>query len=483
MDNVRIASTPTAGLRPLGSAGQRSHALLVDTLERHLSRAHAALFAEPVMAPDGASLDWYASIDGEPVPFPATTGALREEAQARLQRLTSDIVALASRLQTSARDDERHRGEALQRALEFPDESFIHIVDGHPILTGWAYAHEDSSRPVGNLSAWLAGPAAAPAVAPTAATPAVEAPPAAAAEPVPTTVSSLAAPTERAPFPWLQLLLWLLLALLLTLLFLRLVAPCGVGFPGRVWAEDVGLVDRCPVGAATADRRLDELALENQRGAVLRADIERLLREVAFAENACRQPPATPRRPAATPAPGPTIPADDEARAAPPPAPQAPAAPPEIRPAGRAVVTPADLDGERRDFEDRLEASEAADGDLTVTLKWNDPSDLDLAVVCPGGERLSGASRNACGGVHEIDANAADDPAARPRPVEHAFWASRPPRGDYRVLVTLYAYRETPAGTPIPFQVRVTGDEVDEIVEARVEGSGQSIEVLNITVP
>jgi hypothetical protein len=494
MDNVRIASTPTSGLRPLGSSGQRAHALLVGTLERHLGRAHAELFAEPVMAPDGATIDWYAALDGDPVPMPAASGRLREEAQARLERLTQDIVGLAGRLEASASEEDRQRAEALRRALQYPDESFIHVVDGRPVLTGWAYAHEDSTRPVGNLTAWLTRPAPPdPGPTPSAATAAETT--RSAGDGSPAVARTLAAPAARRPFPWLQLLLWLLLAVLLTLLFVQLVRPCGVGFPGRAWAEEVGLVDRCPGAATVADGSDAALAAAAEREAQLRGDIRRLLREIAFDDNACRQEQAVrPTRPAspapASPAPaapgapddaaGPSAPAPDR-RAAPAATPPSPAAP-RLTPNDRAAA-PTAPEAERDDFRDRLAQTGGGDGALTVSLKWDDPSDLDLTVLCPGDQRLSGASPRACGGVHEVDANAADDPDARPRPVEHAVWSQAPAAGAYEVLVTLYAYRETPPGTEIPFQVRVAGGKLDDVVSASVAGAGASVNVLQITVP
>ncbi len=493
MQNARIASTPTSGLRPLGSSGQRSHALLVGTLERHLDRSHAELFAEPVMAPDGATIDWYAALDGDPVPMPEATGRLRDEAQARLERLTQDIVALAGRLEASASEEDRQRAQALRSALQYPDESFIHVVDGRPVLTGWAWAHEDSTRPVGNLTAWLARPAPPePGPPPSAATTA-ETTRTAADEP-PAVASTLAAPAARRPFPWLQLLLWLLLAILLTLLFVQLVRPCGVGFPGRAWAEEVGLVDRCPQVATVADEADAALAAEAEREAQLHADIERLLREIAFTENACRQEQAVrPARPApqapASPSPtapdatddatGPSAPSSDRRAATP--ASTTPAAP-RLTPNDR-VTAPTEPEAERDDFRDRLARTGGGDGALTVSLKWDDPSDLDLTVLCPGDQRLSGASRRACGGVHAVDANAADDHHAGPRPVEHAVWSKAPAAGAYEVLVTLYAYRQTPPGTEIPFQVRVAGGEVDEVVIASVAGAGATVNVLQITVP
>ena len=151
MDGQRIVTTTTAGLRPLGASGQRSHALLVDTLRRHLSQAHADLFAEPVPTPDGAQIDWYAAIEGPATPIEKADPAGRERAQAELGRLVADIERLAEQLERSPAAEDQQRAAALRHALRYPDDGYLWTVDGHPVVTAWAHVHEDARRPAASL--------------------------------------------------------------------------------------------------------------------------------------------------------------------------------------------------------------------------------------------------------------------------------------------------------------------------------------------
>eukprot|EP00996_Jenningsia_fusiforme_P000968 NODE_1882_length_1370_cov_23.903104_g1703_i0.p1 GENE.NODE_1882_length_1370_cov_23.903104_g1703_i0~~NODE_1882_length_1370_cov_23.903104_g1703_i0.p1 ORF type:complete len:249 (+),score=55.99 NODE_1882_length_1370_cov_23.903104_g1703_i0:51-749(+) len=80
-------------------------------------------------------------------------------------------------------------------------------------------------------------------------------------------------------------------------------------------------------------------------------------------------------------------------------------------------------------------------GELRVSLMWNDPSDLDLHVVPPSGERIYfGHKESLCGGWLDVDMNATGGGASL-EPVENVIWASSP-SGHYRVKVVNYAPRK-----------------------------------------
>ena len=451
MDGQRIATTTTAGLRPLGGSGQRSHALLVDTLRRHLSEAHAELFAEPVPTPDGAQIDWYAAIEGSAVPFGRADAARREQAQAELGRLVADIEQLADRLERSAAVEDQQRAAALRHALRFPDESFLWIVDGHPVVTAWAHVHEDSGRPSATLSAWVrrVPPRPAPASPPIATpVPTPEAPPPAGTT---TLASAPAVPIEERRSSWLGLLLWLLLFLLLLAIALKLLPACGVGFPGRAVLEGAGLLDRCPgVLAATRDR--SALEREALRQDVLESEIDRLRRELALHDNACRSLAA--REPA---------PADEIGP---------------IQPQDGAAPEPED---QEEAFDERVEREGGETGAMTISLLWEGRADLDLVVRCPSGEIIDYNRINGCGGRLQIDMNA-NAATMSDAPIEHVVWSEGSVQpGNYDVEVRLYARRDQ--AVPIPFQVRVTVGEEQQFFEGSVARDGDTAQVTTVQIP
>jgi hypothetical protein len=452
MDSFRIASTTTAGLRPLGASGQRSHALLVDTLRRHLSQAHADLFAEPVPTPDGAQIDWYAAIEGVATRFDQADPASREGAQAELGRLAADIEQLALRLEHSPAAEDKQRAAALRHALRYPDDSFLWIVDGHPAVTAWAHVHEDVGRPAASLSAWVQRtpprPGRAPAAVPGAA------PSQTAAQTGPATViSAPALLIEERRSPWLGLLLWLLLLLLLLAIALKLLPACGVGFPGREALEQAGILDRCPdVLAATQDR--SALEREGLRQDVLESEIDRLRRDLALRENECRSlaaraPIEDPERRADTGDPGVAEIPDDEAQ--------------------------------EEAFDERVEREGGETGAMTISLVWQGQSDLDLLIRCPTGEVINYNRTSGCGGRLQIDMNASTN-AMSDTPIEHVVWPEGNVQpGGYDVGVKLYARREQ--GGPIPFQVRVTVGEEEQFFDGSVANDGDVAGVTTVEIP
>lgn len=387
--DVFIASTPTAGLTPLGPANQRSLVLLGDVLRERLSPAHAALFADPVPGEFGDRFDWYAPQGGKPIPFARLSDTERATLRAELETRCAEIAALGSALKASADIQEKAIGEALANAVEIPSEDAIYALrsaaDGalSPILINWGWVRKEEREVRGVLSARASRlVASAPAGGTAAAAVAVRALPGA----VP-----VAAAAPWALLPWLLVLGWTLLGLLLACMLWLLVYPCGL-FPGRI-------AYFCPAPVVVS---ADPLAAERL---VLEDQIAALEREIAAQEGMCR-----PLTPALAPLP-PPIPAPASAREQPP--------------------APDDLDARLQDRGGRL-------GDLNFALFWDSVDDLDIHVTCPSGGRVYYGARSACGGRLDVDANVGANGLTDP--VENIVF-SNPASGRYEVRVHLFANR------------------------------------------
>mmetsp|Transcript_15096 Transcript_15096/g.23020 ORF Transcript_15096/g.23020 Transcript_15096/m.23020 type:complete len:325 (-) Transcript_15096:327-1301(-) len=91
----------------------------------------------------------------------------------------------------------------------------------------------------------------------------------------------------------------------------------------------------------------------------------------------------------------------------------------------------------------RLEREQAKTGAITVSLAWNDPSDLDLHAyvhTCKGNnDHIFYSNKKAAGGVLDVDMHASGG-AIVDEPVENIYWAE-PPAGEYRVEVKLFKLR------------------------------------------
>ncbi|MGH7117827.1 MAG: hypothetical protein ACREFP_02340 [Acetobacteraceae bacterium] len=150
MAAVLIATTRQDELEPLGTGGHRAISVaptLRATLLRSLSAEHAALLAEPYPNPGRGEIDWYAESAGEAVPLPVLPPAARAEAEAKLARLGDDIRGLADRLASSRSDADRFLGEMLRLAIVVPDQSYVRLAAGRPVLVGWGHRGADPRYP------------------------------------------------------------------------------------------------------------------------------------------------------------------------------------------------------------------------------------------------------------------------------------------------------------------------------------------------
>jgi hypothetical protein len=139
----RIATTSARDLQPLGTGGQLVIATaptLLALLARELSPAHAALFAEPQPNSARGEVDWYAEGSGPALPLDQLPPDQRATIEARLDRLSDDIRALAGRLRQAPDESERFLAAMLDLALRLPGPDAIRARNGQPVLVGWGHA-------------------------------------------------------------------------------------------------------------------------------------------------------------------------------------------------------------------------------------------------------------------------------------------------------------------------------------------------------
>ncbi|TCP76977.1 MULTISPECIES: SrfA family protein [Pseudomonas] len=249
MRGVLLRSGRSEHFTALGETGQPVYraALQIREAIRRKYPEHPELIehlAIPQSDEQGRTIDWYSDRPGDVIPWSSATEEERAPARVQLEVLQSKINALSNTLlgldangqpsataRKAAEGDNAVFGKLLTCVVPFPDENFVYLVDGRPVLTFWGFIHagaERSRQPLHCLyprTAPIAEPVATPPVPPAAPI----APAAAAAAVAP------AAAVARLPWwrNWRWLLpLLLLLALLLLLLFgLRGCIP-GVNLSG-----------------------------------------------------------------------------------------------------------------------------------------------------------------------------------------------------------------------------------------------------------
>ncbi|WP_412508885.1 hypothetical protein [Roseovarius sp. SYSU LYC5161] len=400
-----LANTSVEGLRPLGTAPQRSFELVTGTVRDACGARHAALFAEPVAAQHGNSFDWYATAAGTPAPLADLSEDEATAARDILDGLVADIRRHADTLLRSKDPDDQRLGEALANALEIPGEDAIFVLrtentdDGaalQPVLVNWAWVRDEQKSVRGVLTGVDKRPAPGHAATPR--------PP---APPHPGATAAVTPGRGTMLWWWLVWLGWALLALLIAMVIYLLIEPCALR--AAIFPDD------CPRDTVQPATPEDERRL-------LQDNIARLERQIAMADRAC-QPDI-----AALPIPDlpdPTRPVEDTDKAA--------------------------LHDEQ--INDRAERSGATRGDLTFTVIWDGPDDLDLHVTCPAGDTLSFLNDNVCNGRLDVDSNAQEIAVD---PIENAYF-SDPPPGSYGVRVHLYRDRDGAAQRSFTLQIRDGG--------------------------
>jgi hypothetical protein len=147
-----------------------------------------------------------------------------------------------------------------------------------------------------------------------------------------------------------------------------------------------------------------ELRGEQERETRLRSEIARLAQGLGDRRVGCSAPPLSERAEAIPPEAAPNIPAS---------------------PLGQTDLERAEKEG-------------AKTGKIQIVLAWDDSNDLDLAVICPSGERIDWRTPRACGGELDIDQNLSN---IVPNPVENIVFATSPAPGRYEVRVANAQYR------------------------------------------
>jgi len=199
----------------LGENGQPVYASALqirETLRLRRQGALADCLAIPQANERGDRLDWYAPFSGR---VKSWLGASDHERRAALQQLTAcqqDMQDLSTRARAAENPSMRLFGALLSKTLHFPDQQYVYLVDGKPVITFWGFVDAQArSRDDAlaclrdtleeNLPVALAEPLPELPAAPVAAEPVIVAEPEPAPEPEeePLPVAAAAEPEPVAP--------------------------------------------------------------------------------------------------------------------------------------------------------------------------------------------------------------------------------------------------------------------------------------------
>jgi uncharacterized protein YfaP (DUF2135 family) len=117
----------------------------------------------------------------------------------------------------------------------------------------------------------------------------------------------------------------------------------------------------------------------------------------------------------------------------------------------------------------------AGNGEITVSMLWDNDDDLDLHVLTPDGSEICYSNTSAAGGVLDVDANVGG--RTMDNPIENIYFED-PAAGTYQVWVENYSDRTDGSAN---FIVRVTVGGESQTFNGSVDGSGSVAEVVSFT--
>lgn len=148
--------------------------------------------------------------------------------------------------------------------------------------------------------------------------------------------------------------------------------------------------------------------------------------------------------------------------------PAAAVAPPLTESASEPPIQAEPTQEERQEFANRLSATGAKTGEITVTLLWDGGADLDLVVRCPSGQTLDYLTPQGCGGALDVDANSTRASLSK-KPVENIFWpAGQAAPGTYAIAVRYEPRKDEHNLQPAPFQVRVIRNAQEQVFKGTI---------------
>ncbi len=138
----------------LGENGQPVYASalqLRETLRLRKQSSVADVLAIPQPNEAGDRIDWYAPISGKVTSWLAASDSERTSAVTQLEQCRTIVHTLCQKALKSDNPGQQLFGALLAKAIQFPDQNHVYLVDGKPVLTFWGFVHLDKKSRIDAL--------------------------------------------------------------------------------------------------------------------------------------------------------------------------------------------------------------------------------------------------------------------------------------------------------------------------------------------
>ena len=112
-----------------------------ETLRLRKQQAMVDCLAIPQINDDGDRVDWYSPIEGKAVAWKAADEEARFRALRYLGSTLENAAALSRKSLQSGKTSLQLFGSLLEKAIQFPGENHVFLVDGKPVITFWGFVN------------------------------------------------------------------------------------------------------------------------------------------------------------------------------------------------------------------------------------------------------------------------------------------------------------------------------------------------------
>lgn len=148
MAKTLLRSGKLDDFQSVGGGGQAVFASALqirETLRLRKQQALVECLAIPQVNDDGDRVDWYSPVEGGVVAWKAAEDDQRDRALHQLETMADAALSLARKCQQSDKTAQQLFGALLEKALQFPGENHVFLVDGKPVITFWGFVNLNES--------------------------------------------------------------------------------------------------------------------------------------------------------------------------------------------------------------------------------------------------------------------------------------------------------------------------------------------------
>ncbi|WES70427.1 SrfA family protein [Superficieibacter sp. HKU1] len=144
MAKTLLRSGDLDDFQAVGGGGQAvfdSALQIRETLRLRKQLAMVDCLAIPQVNDDGDRVNWYSPVEGQPVAWLAADAETRSRALRYLETTLDAATALSRKCLQSGKTAQQLFGSLLEKAIQFPGENHLYLVDGKPVITFWGFVN------------------------------------------------------------------------------------------------------------------------------------------------------------------------------------------------------------------------------------------------------------------------------------------------------------------------------------------------------